>query len=337
MQERLRLDAQRRVGPQHRRQHLPARLDRALGPAVLLRLERAHLDRQFGRRHDVGQEDEPPAGELRPVAQVQILGQRVVLPAAGRLDGGAPPDAGRAVEVEEAAAALAPAVLQHEMAVEQQRLQPGEQRMAAVGVPPARLHHAHARVREDPDGALEEIRRRREVGVEDRDQIALGEAQPLGEGARLEAGPHRAPAVADGEAARPPARHRRARDAAGLVRRIVQHLHLEPLARIAQARHGLDQALDDVELVEDRKLHRDARRRRRGGARRRRRAAAGTPTVRVKIQQVSPVSTVDAEAGQHREVQPHDEDVRRRHRRRRYNPGGAKSTSPPARPRRPRT
>ena len=59
-------------------------------------------------------------------------------------------------------------------------------------------------------------------------------------------------------------------------------------------------------------------------------APAGTPAVCVKIQQVPPVSTVDAEADQHREVQPHHEDIRRRHWRRRYNPGGAKSTRPAA-------
>ena len=73
-------------------------------------------------RHDVGQEHEPPAAQLRAVAEVEIFGQRVVLPAAGVVDRGAPPDAGRAVEVEEAAGAVAPAVLEHEVRVEQDRL-----------------------------------------------------------------------------------------------------------------------------------------------------------------------------------------------------------------------
>ena len=89
---------------------------------MLLRLERVHLDRHFGRRDDVGHEHEPPAAQLRAVAEVEILGQRVVLPAAGVVDRRAPPDAGRAVEIEEAPAAVAAAVLEHEMAVEQDRL-----------------------------------------------------------------------------------------------------------------------------------------------------------------------------------------------------------------------
>ena len=69
MEERFRLDPERLVRAQDPRQQLEARLDRAFRPAVLLRLERVHLDRDFGRGHDVGQEHEAPAGQLRPVAQ----------------------------------------------------------------------------------------------------------------------------------------------------------------------------------------------------------------------------------------------------------------------------
>ena len=69
------------------RQQLETRLHRALGPAVLLRLEGVHLHRHFGRGDEVGQEDELPALQLRAVAQVEIFGQRVVLPAAGIVDG----------------------------------------------------------------------------------------------------------------------------------------------------------------------------------------------------------------------------------------------------------
>src|SRR3712207_7858805 len=45
--------------------------------------------------------------ELRAVAQVEIFGQRVVLPPAAALDRLAAPDPGRSVEVEEAAGAVA--------------------------------------------------------------------------------------------------------------------------------------------------------------------------------------------------------------------------------------
>jgi len=82
----------------------------------LLRLEGVHLDRQLRRRDQIRQEQELPAAQLRAVAQVEIFGERVVLPAAGVVDRHAAPDAGRAVEVEETPAAVARAVLEHEVA-----------------------------------------------------------------------------------------------------------------------------------------------------------------------------------------------------------------------------
>jgi hypothetical protein len=54
----------------------------------------------------------------------------------------AAPDAGGAVEVEEAAAAVAAAVLEHEVRVEQDGLNLRQQRVVLVDVPPPRLHHA---------------------------------------------------------------------------------------------------------------------------------------------------------------------------------------------------
>ena len=83
VEERLRLDAERQVRSQNPRQQLAARLHGPLRPAELLRLEGVHLDRHLGRRDQVGEEDELPAAKLRAVAEIQILGQRVVLPAAG--------------------------------------------------------------------------------------------------------------------------------------------------------------------------------------------------------------------------------------------------------------
>ena len=139
---------------------------------MLLRLERVHLDRHFGRRDDVGQEHELPAAQLRAVAQVEVFGQRVVLPAAGVADGLAAPHAGGAVEIEEAAGAIAAAVLEHEVAVEQNRLDLREQRVVLVDVPPARLHHADLRVGEMRQQAVEEVGLRQEVGVEDGDELA---------------------------------------------------------------------------------------------------------------------------------------------------------------------
>ncbi len=71
-----------------------------------------------------------------------------MLPAAGIRDGRAAPDARRAVEVEKAAGAIAAAVLEDEVAVEQNRLDLRQQRVVLVDVAPARLHHADVRVDE---------------------------------------------------------------------------------------------------------------------------------------------------------------------------------------------
>ncbi len=74
---------------------------RALGPAVLLALEAVHVRRQFRGHDDVREVNEAPALHLRAVAQVHVLGERVMLPAAGVDDAPLAPDAGGAVEVEE--------------------------------------------------------------------------------------------------------------------------------------------------------------------------------------------------------------------------------------------
>ena len=82
VQRRLQLDLPRQRAAQDARQNFLARLNRALGPAVLLALEAVHVHRQLRWRDHVREEDELPALELRPVAQVEIFGERVVLPAA---------------------------------------------------------------------------------------------------------------------------------------------------------------------------------------------------------------------------------------------------------------
>src|SRR5690242_14919823 len=53
------------------------------------------------------------------IGEICILGKRVVLPAAGVLDGHSPPDARSAVEIEETPAAGARAMLDDEMAVQE--------------------------------------------------------------------------------------------------------------------------------------------------------------------------------------------------------------------------
>ena len=106
--------------------------------------------------------------------------------------------AGGAVEVEENSGARAPGVLQHKVAVEQDRLHLGEKRVVAVEVRPARLHHADLRIGKVMDGAQQKIFRWSEVGVEDGDEFALRRLQPFGQRARLVALAIGAVVVADG-------------------------------------------------------------------------------------------------------------------------------------------
>ena len=222
VEERLRLHAERQVRAQNPRQQLAARLHGSLRPAVLLRLERVHLDRHFGGGDQVGEEDELPAAKLGAVAEIQILGQRIVLPAAGIVDRHAAPGPRRAVEVEEAAAAIAPAVLEDEVAVEQDRLNLRQQRVVLVDVAPARLHHADARIGEMRHQAGQEVRRRDEVRVEDGDELAARRLQPGFERAGLVPAAIRAVVVLDVDALRGKAPDRQLGDALRLVGRVVR-------------------------------------------------------------------------------------------------------------------
>ena len=75
------------------------------------------------------------------------------------------------------------------MAVEENRLGPGEERIFAIQMLPASLDHADLRIGEVVDRFLQEIRFRNKIGIEDGDELALGRAQPVLQRARLEAGP----------------------------------------------------------------------------------------------------------------------------------------------------
>ncbi len=303
VEERLRLDAERQVRPEDVRQQLAARLDGALRPPVLLRLEGVHLHRHFGRRNQAGHEDEPPAAQLRAVAEVEVLGQRVVLPAARIGDRLAPPDARRAVEVEEESRAVPAAVLEHEVRVEQDRLHLRQQRVVLVDVPPARLHHGDLRIAEEIDRALQEVGGRHEVGVEDGDEPSLRHPEPRVERARLVAGAIGAMHVRDVDPLRRVAAHRALRDARRLVGGVVQHLDLEQLARIIDLADRVDQPVRDVHLVVDRQLDGDRRQLRERRARHRHLVLV----LHVQIDQVVPVPPVHGENDENEEICAQDQ------------------------------
>ncbi len=181
-----------------------------------------------------------------------------MLPATGVDDGRAPPQPGGAVEIEEAAGAVAAGVLHDEVAVEHERLRLGERGEVAIDVLPAALHHGDLGVEEVVHGAIEDVRVGHEVGVEDQHQLALGGAQAVLQCAGLEPGAIRAVHILDVEiwVAHDELGNLVATDVAGFVGGIVEDLDLEAVARVADGGHGIEQPFGDVHLVEQGKLHR---------------------------------------------------------------------------------
>ena len=173
MAGRFELDRERKFAAPDPGQQFLARLDGALRPAMLLRFEAVHVHRQLGWGHYIRKKNEFPADELRAIAQIQIFRERVVLPAARFLDARAPPKTSRSVEIEKAAAPAAGGLLEQKMSVEKHRLHAREQRIAAIQMPPARLDHADFRVGEKMDRALEQVRLRNKISVENTDKLAL--------------------------------------------------------------------------------------------------------------------------------------------------------------------
>jgi hypothetical protein len=128
---------------------------------------------------EIGEVQAAPAADLGAVGEVGVLDERVVLPAARVRDGGRPPHAARAGEVDEEAGAAAHGVLEAEMRVEEDGLHAGEERRLAVQVQPPTLHEREPRVGEVGHGAAEEVALRDEVGVEDGDDRPAASAPAL--------------------------------------------------------------------------------------------------------------------------------------------------------------
>ena len=148
-----------------------------------------------------------------------------------------------------------------EVSVEQDRLDIGQDRVEAVQMLPARLDEADPLVAEQVgERRPEEVGRRDEIGVEDGDERRLGGCEPGRQRPRLEApavGPGQSPNIEPG--GRAFGRHP-LDDGAGVVGRIVEHLHRQARLRVVERRHRADEALHHIALVEDRKLHQHRRR-----------------------------------------------------------------------------
>ena len=232
-------------------------MDAALGPTFLLDLYGAHLRRQLARNLHVTQKDEAPPGELRPVAQVEIFSQRCRPPASRILHTRPPPHPGRAVEVEEEPAAEAGLVFDLKVSVQQKGLRAREPVVALVQVAPRRLHHADVRVGEGRQEPSQQIGLRGEVRVQNEEEISPGTPEPMGQGPGLVATSRPSAEMLDASTPATPSGHSSRGDGARFVRRVVEQLDLEAIARIVEGARRVDEPADDVRLVVDGQLHGD--------------------------------------------------------------------------------
>lgn len=258
VQQRFEFDGRPEGTPEQTRQQLARGLHAALRPPALLHQKRGRCAGKLGRDPDVVAHDEPPAGHLGAVADVEVLGESVVLPAARVDEGLAAPKPRGAVEVEEAAAAEARTLLHEEVAVEEEPLGPGQPRRRLVEVVPAGLHHPDARVGHGGKQFLQETALGNEVRVENQDVLAGRRFQARGESARLVARAVLAVVNRDVDAALPPAPGAPPGEEGGLVGGVVEDLDLEAGARVREPAGRVDEPLCDVFFVVDGELDGDA-------------------------------------------------------------------------------
>ena len=257
--KRLGLYAPRQFGPADLWQDLLRHLRETLGPSRLLHLKAVHLDGKLRGALKPRQIYESPSLELRAIAQVGILGQRIGLPAAGIVDHAAPQNARRPVEVEEVAGCRSRPVLEDEMPIEQHGFHFGQEVVIAIQIAPARLHHAHLGVNEVGNGLDQKIRRRNKIGVEDGNKFAGCGLEALRQRAGFEPLPVVAVMVLDGETEHAVALAQGFRIRVRVIGGIVQHLNLQQFLRILDFGDFVDQPFDDVPFVVNGQLNGDAR------------------------------------------------------------------------------
>src|SRR5688572_25256510 len=122
MEERLELYLPGEFAFHHDWKNLLCGLNGTFCPAVLLRLIRINLDRNFSGRYHIGNEEKFPSAKLRPVGTVQIFCQCIVLPSTRLGNCCASPDARRSIKIEETSGAIPRNVLDYKMSIEHDRL-----------------------------------------------------------------------------------------------------------------------------------------------------------------------------------------------------------------------
>ena len=180
------LDWKRKLAAPDRRQQFLARLDRTFSPAVLLGLEAVHIDRQLGWRNNICKIDKFPASKLGAIAKVEVLAQRICLPASTLFDTRTPPETGGSVKVEKTAAAAAGGLLKQKVSIQKDRLHAREQRIPTIQMAPASLDHPYFWISKVMDGTSKQIFLRDEISVEDTKEFSFRSVESCRQGAGLE-------------------------------------------------------------------------------------------------------------------------------------------------------
>jgi hypothetical protein len=163
-----------------------------------------------------------------------------VLPATAVADGLDAPHACGAVEVEEVAGAIASAVFDDKVAVEEDRFDLSEDTVVAIEVGPAGLDHSDFRLSEVMDDLHEPVRGWNEIGVEDGDELTLGEVEAGVEGTGFVAMAVGAMDVLDGVAESGVAGDDGRRDLLSFVGGVVEDLDFEPVLWVLHGADGFD-------------------------------------------------------------------------------------------------
>ena len=178
-------------------------------------------------------------------------------PAACISDDALAPHAGGAVEGEETAGAVARRLFHGEMAVQVHALDAGEKVVFPVDVAPAGLDEAHAFIRKEVDGLLQEVRFRNEVGVQNQQELPFGHLGGRFQRAGLEARAVRAVDAYGVKAAGLQFLHLAVALLRGVIRGIVQNLDFQLVLRIIQGRYRFQKAVHDEFFIEHGKLDRN--------------------------------------------------------------------------------
>ena len=126
-------------------------------------------------------------------------------------------------------------------------------------MPPSRLYGPKTFISEGRNEPAQKIGAGHKIGVEQGNESALRQRQPILQGARLVSFPVRTAKMYDPHAPGRSGRNTTGNKARRIVRRIVEHLYFEPISRIIELRTGVEQPFDDKRFVENRQLDRDER------------------------------------------------------------------------------